>query len=154
MRGVVVTSKQTKVWERGNRQLRYKLEGIPAFTAGQGESSLTAALDKMLAYEEKNVDVDGKMQNGKSALEILDMHSGGEALDLTGCTLEELFYIIGKGTPVIAMTGGDSALLLVGYDSTTVTYINPQTGRKPTESIEAVEEKLKGGHGIFIGYAK
>lgn len=154
VRGVVSTSKQTKVWERGNRQLRYSLEGAAPFVVNGGENSLTACLRQMIAYAGKNVDVAGEMANGKSILEILNLHSGGEALDMTGCTMEELFYIIGKGTPVIAMTGGDSAILLVGYDSTTVTYINPETGKKPTESIDAVEAMIKGGHGVLIGYAK
>lgn len=153
-KGVVSTSKQTKIWERGNRQLRYSLDGASAFAVNEGENSLTACLRQMIAYTGKNVDVAGEMANGKSVVEILNTHSGGEALDLTGCTIEELFYIIGKGTPVIAMTGGDSAILLVGYDNTTVTYINPETGKKPTESIEAVEKMVKGGHGILIGYAK
>lgn len=154
VKGVVVTSKQTKIWERGNRQLSYNLENAPAFAKKAGENSLTACLEQMLQYAGKNVNVAEEMKNGKSVMEILDKHSGGEALDLTGCTVEELFYIIGKGTPVIAMTGENSAVLLTGYDSTTVTYINPQTGRKPTKTIEAVEEMLKDGQNILIGYAK
>lgn len=154
IKGVAVTSKQTKIWERGNRQLRYSLDGAGAFAVNGGENSLTACLRQVLAYEGKNVDVAGEMANGKSALDILNTHSGGEALDLSGCTLEELFYVIGKGTPVIAMTGENSAILLVGYSDTTITYINPATGKKPTESIDAVARMVNGSQGTFIGYVR
>lgn len=154
VRGVVVTSKQTKVWERGNRQLRYQLNGAPAFTVNGGESSLAACIREILAYEGKNIDVAGEMANGKSALDILDEYSGGEGVDLTGCSLEQLYYIIGKGTPVIAMTGGNSAIMIVGYDDATVTYINPVTGKKPREAVSSVEGKLQGSRGTFIGYVK
>lgn len=154
LKGVVVTSEQKKIWERGNRQLRYSMENAPAFAISRVESSFIACLQQMLTYEGKNVDVAGEMKKGKSTLDILNEHSGGEAVDLSGCTIEELFYIIGKGTPVLAMTGDDSAILLVGYDDTSVTYLNPRTGRKPTEIISAIEKKVSGSQSTFIGYVK
>lgn len=154
VRGVVVTADQTKLWERGNRQLRYSLEGASAFSVNEGESSVAACLRQALVYEGKNVDAAGGLAGGKSVFDILNDYSGGEAVDLTGCTMEQLCYIIGKGTPVIAMTGGDSAILLVGYDDATFTYINPETGRKPTEIIRVVEERTTGSQGTFIGYVK
>lgn len=154
VRGVVVTSRQTKVWERGNRLLRYNKEGAGAFAVKPGENSLEACVRKILELEGKNIDAAAEMAEGKSAMQLLDEYSGGEAVDLTGCTAEELFYLIGRGTPVIAMTGSSSAILLVGYDDTMITYLNPATGRKPIEYISTVERMVQETQGTFIGYVK
>ena len=154
MRGVVVTSKQTKVWERGNRQLRYNMENTSAFSAQAGETSLQACLRQALEYEGKKVNVAKEMKDGKSPMDILNKYSGGEAVDLSGCTVEQLCYLIVKGTPVIAMTGTDSGILLVGYDDKMITYLNPSTSKKPTEAIAVIENMAKGSQGTFFGYVK
>ena len=154
VRGVVVTSSQTKVWERGNRMLSYKIDGIDAFTANEGESSLMACLRQILAYEEQSVDVKAELAAGKTVMEVLNKYSGGEAVDLSGCTLEQLCYIVGQGTPVIAMTGSDSAILLVGYDQNTFTYIDPATGKKPTVKMKDVEKMTEESQEAFFGYVK
>lgn len=154
VRGVVVTSHQTKVWERGNRQLRYNIENTSAFSVQQGETSLQACLRQLLEYKGKKVNVAKEMQDGKSVMDILNKYLGGEAVDLSGCTVEQLCYIIGKGTPVIAMTGTDSAILLVGYDDKMITYLNPSTSKKPTEAISVIENMAKGSQGTFFGYVK
>lgn len=154
LRGVVVTSKQTKVWERGNRQLRYNMENTSAFSVQSGETSLQACLRQALEYEGKKVNVAKEMKDGKSPMDILNKYSGGEAVDLSGCTVEQLCYMIGKGTPVIAMTGTDSAILLVGYDDKMITYLNPSTSKKPTEAIAVIENMAKGSQGTFFGYVK
>lgn len=154
MRGVVVTSDQTKIWERGNRQLRYNMENTSAFSVQSGETSLEACLRQTLEYEGKKVNVAKEIKAGKSPMDILNKYSGGEAVDLSGCTVEQLCYLIGKGTPVIAMTGTDSAILLVGYDDKMITYLNPITSKKPTEAIAVIENMAKGSQGTFFGYVK
>ena len=95
-----------------------------------------------------------EMKDGKSPMDILNKYSGGEAVDLSGCTVEQLCYLIGKGTPVIAMTGTDSGILLVGYDDKMITYLNPSTSKKPTEAIAVIENMAKGSQGTFFGYVK
>ncbi|WP_461810305.1 hypothetical protein [Faecalimonas sp.] len=154
VRGVVVTSGQTKVWERGNRQLRYNIDNTSAFAVQPGETSLQASLRQILEYEGKKVNVAKEMKDGKSPLDILNQYSGGEAVDLSGCTVEQLCYLIGKGTPVIGMTGTDTAILLVGYDDKMITYLNPNTSKKPTEAIVVVQNMTKGSQGTFFGYVK
>lgn len=152
--GVVVSSRQAYVWERGNRDLQYYNRDIAEFAAVSGESTLAACIRQVLAYEGKNVDVNAELQAGKSPIAVLGEHSGGEALDLTGCTAEEMLYIIGKGTPVIAMTDSSNAVLLIGYDTKTVTYIDPRDGREKTSTMEAIDEMVAGSGHTFIGYVK
>lgn len=152
--GVVVSAKQAYVWERGNRDLQYRNRNIEGFTAGEGETTLAACIRRILAHEGKEADVSAEMQAGKSPIAILNEYSGGEALDLTGCTAEEMLYIIGKGTPVIAMTDSANAVLLIGYDMKTITYADPMDGSMKTNSIEAVDAMTDGSGHTFIGYVK
>lgn len=152
--GVVVSSKQAYVWERGNRDLQYMNSDIGAFAVQEGETTLAACVRQVLAYEGKQVDVTAQMQEGKSPVAILKEYSGGEAMDLTGCTVQEMLYIIGKGTPVIAMTDSVNAVLLVGYDTKTVTYINPADGALKTVLLEEMDAMAAGSGRTFIGYVR
>ena len=154
VRGVVVTSNQTKMWERGNRMLSYQIEKISPLVANPGESSLAACLRQIFFYEQQNVNVQEELSKGKSVLALLKEYSGGEAIDLTGCTLEQLCYLIGKGTPVLAMTGMDQAILLTGYGEDTFTYIDPSSGKKETVKEEEIRKMTAGSQNAFYGYVK
>lgn len=150
--GVVVSSRQSYVWERGNRDLRHQIEGLEGLKKADGESALDACIRGVLKKEGKIVDVKAESKKGKSTMNILTEFTKGEGIDLTGCTLEEMCYLIGKDTPVIAMTSSSDAVLLVGYSDTMITYIDPTDGKTHTENIETLEKKVKGSGNTFIGY--
>lgn len=154
VRGVVVTSNQTKMWERGNRMLSYQIENISPLAVNLGESSLSVCLRQMFSYEQQNVNVQAELSKGKSVLDLLGEYSGGEAVDLTGCTLEQLCYLVGKGTPVLAMTGMDRAILLTGYSEDSFTYIDPSSGKKVTAEEKEVKKMTVGSQNAFYGYVK
>lgn len=154
VRGVVVTSNQTKMWERGNRMLSYQIENISPLAVNPGESSLSACLRQMFSYEQQNVNVQAELSKGKSVLDLLGEYSGGEAVDLTGCTLEQLCYLVGNGTPVLAMTGMDRAILLTGYSEDSFTYIDPSSGKKVTAEEKEVKKMTAGSQNAFYGYVK
>lgn len=154
VRGVVVTSNQTKMWERGNRMLSYQIENISPLAVNLGESSLSVCLRQMFSYEQQNVNVQAELSKGKSVLDLLGEYSGGEAVDLTGCTLEQLCYLVGKGTPVLAMTGMDRAILLTGYSEDSFTYIDPSSGKKVTAEEKEVKKMTAGSQNAFYGYVK
>ena len=154
VRGVVVTSNQTKMWERGNRMLSYQIEDISPLAVNPGESSLSACLRQMFSYEQQNVNVQAELSKGKSVRDLLGEYSGGEAVDLTGCTLEQLCYLVGKGTPVLAMTGMDRAILLTGYSEDSFTYIDPSSGKKVTAEEKEVKKMTAGSQNAFYGYVK
>ena len=148
--GVVVSSSQTYVWERGNQQGWYQIPGLRGRAAKKKETTLDVCLDLILEYEE----VSGADTDGLEPLEVLEQYSGGEALDLTGCSTENLCYMIGKGTPVVAMTGSNSAYLLIGYHGSTIVYIDPNDGKIKTHSMKVMDEMTAGSGHTFLGYAK
>lgn len=126
--GVVISSEQAYVWEKGNRDLEYYTD-TQAFVKAEGESSYDACVNYMEQF-------------------------GAKRMDLTGCTLSQVLYIINKGMPVIAMTDSSHAILLTGYGMDTVTYVNPDDGEMHTVMQDEMSQMVAGGGNAFIGYCK
>lgn len=126
--GVVISADQSYIWEKGNRDLVYDT-GAEPFKKADGQTSLQACEQQMEKYKAKKV-------------------------DLTGCSLDEVLYVINKGIPVIAMTDPGHAILLTGYSTTDVTYVDPDTGAENTVSMNTMENMVTGSGNTFIGYVK
>ena len=124
--GVVISSDQAYVWETGNRDLAYSTDAA-AFAVQEGETSLAACERYMEQYDAQRV-------------------------DLTGCTLEQVLYVINKGCPVIALTDASHAILLTGYTRTDITYIDPASGGAYTVGVGDMESMVSGSGNTFIGY--
>ena len=122
--GVVVDENQKYVWEKGNRDLSYYKE-VPSFTIGQGEDGLEAC---------------------KRALSML----GGTMTSLNGCTLNQVSYVISKGTPAITKIGEDTYVLITGYNLDNIEYIYPYDGKTYYEPVTSMEEKIKANGNMFI----
>lgn len=154
LNGVVVSSKQAYVWERGNWPTADEIEGISAFTVAEGQSTVEACVAKILEKEGTQADVGQELAAGKTLVQILSEYSGGEGMDLTGCSMEELQYTLSRETPVIAMVGDNNAILLTGYNKTNVAYINPVSGEKKSVTKETMENMTSPYGNVFIGYVK
>ena len=126
--GVVISSNQEYVWERGNRDLVYSTDAA-AFSKESGETSLAACERYMERYEAHQV-------------------------DLTGCTLDQVLYVINRGCPVIALVDSNHAVLLTGYTMTDITYIDPDDGKAHTVGISTLEKQTESSGNVFIGYIK
>ena len=151
--GLVVSESQKYVWERGNRSLVYDIAGVDLSPYQEG-NTLAAALNRLLAYEGKTVDAAGEMAAGKKPIEILQEQFLGNVLDLHGCSPEELCYILGKGTPIIAMTDLNNAVLLIGYNDSMITYVKPDTGEKVSVPYEELEALTVASGNTYLGYLK
>ena len=77
-----------------------------------------------------------------------------QRIDLTGCTLDQVLYVINKGCPLIALTDTDHAVLLTGYTLTDITYIDPDEGGEYTVGINEMENMVQNGGNTFIGYIR
>lgn len=151
--GLVVSESQKYVWERGNRSLVYDIAGVDLSPYQEG-NTLAAALNRLFAYEGKTVDAAGEMASGKKPIEILQEQFLGNVLDLHGCSPEELCYILGKGTPIIAMTDLNNAVLLIGYNDSMITYVKPDTGEKVSVPYEELEALTVASGNTYLGYLK
>ena len=126
--GVAVSGGQKYIWERGNRYLTYALNGRD---------------DAVSALREK-------LSGGASAVDAVREVLGGQTLDLTGCTTEEMLYIVNKNMPVVGLTGDCGSVILVGYDQNYVTYVDVASGNRTAVSLEQMDAMLAGSGRTFI----
>ena len=131
--GVVVDAKGQYVWERGNRYLVYDLS--------TSQASAVSELQNALA-------------SGTSALEAAGNMSDQKVLELTGCTVEEMLYLINKDTPVIGVRNGASAIILTGYDESHVTYVDSENGESKTVTQEEMDQIMQSSGNAYVGYLK
>lgn len=152
--GVVVADNQKYVWERGNRKLRTKLSDLSAETIEEGKTSLSVCLDVMLKRHDIYINSQEFLNSGQSTVDILNEQLENRAVDLTGCTLEETFYYISNGAPVLGMIDGTNAVLIIGYDEVSVSYLNPSGGSIEKKGLKASSEMFEAAGNVFISYVK
>lgn len=127
--GVVVDSSQDYVWERGNRNLQY---------------SITEKDDVLNTIKDR-------LKNQEKPIDILKDINDGVAYDLTGCTTEEILYIINQGRPVIAMLDSQNAVILVGYSDTNVVYEDLNDSTRRSVKYEEMDQMTSGSGNAYIG---
>ena len=152
--GVAVSSRQAYVWERGNWPSVYEVENMTEFQMEEGETAMAACLQHMLQKEGKTAEVVKELNAGKSPETILSTYIGGEGLDLTGCTTEEILYTISRETPVIAMFENGHTVLVIGYNKTNIAYLDPADGKRYSVTFAEMESKVGASGNTFIGYVK
>lgn len=127
--GVVVSSWQTYIWQRGNRDLEYSIE------------EKDDEVDQILAL----------LKEGKAPVEIMQEISAGRELDLTGCEAEQVLYVVNQNIPVIAMKDAKTAVVITGYGDGTIAYKDGGKGTK-TVSYKEMEEMTKGSGNTYVAY--
>ncbi len=130
--GVVVNENQQYIWERGNRDLYCELD-----TSKENITKLKTLLSQ-----------------GKTAVEAVGENNDDKVLDLSGCSVEELLYIIDQGNPVVAMLDGNTSVLLVGYDDTKVFYMGLTDEESSEITYEELNSKTAGSGHTYIGFGK
>lgn len=151
--GVVISPGQNYVWEADNRVAWYRNFNVSPFVLKDGENHLAACVRKVLGYEGKSADVVTELQL-KTPEQILSEQLGTEAVRFRGCSVKDMFYLIDKGVPVIGLKDSTNAILFIGYDAKTATYIDPTNGGTYASSIEKLDEMLKGSGNTFLGYVR
>lgn len=130
--GVVISERQAYVWVRGNRDLQHEIEG-----KDEEIGAIRAALG-----------------SGETPVEIMKKTPEGELADYTGCTVEQLLYILNQDIPVIGMLDADRAVILTGYSESTVTYLDVETGGSHRVSYEDMDNMTQGSGHTYVGYAR
>ncbi|MGN0482249.1 MAG: hypothetical protein ACI4HI_01730 [Lachnospiraceae bacterium] len=150
--GVVVNDAQTYMWNRAKSASRMPIpvEMSRDETSGQ---SVAQALSSMLSTAGIHVQTNGMLAEGKSPYRILkDTMKDRQVLDVSGCSLQQVLYYVDKGTPVFAMTGKDSALLLVGYDSVNISVFDAVSGKTEKMGMEDATNLFRVAGNQFLAY--
>lgn len=125
--GVVLNRAQQYVWERGNMKTQITLN-----TTDIPEIIRTASLDVQ------------NLQNG--------LGDSAKVIDLTGCSLENVLYEVSAQRAVIARTGSDSSVVIVGYDQYNTYLLDPSTGEVKPYGMNDGTALFKNAGNMFITY--
>lgn len=151
--GVVTGEKQQYVWKRTKKSQQESL--IAGGTQAEGSSSLERCLNLMLNKEGLSLDTGTLLNNGASARQILEEAlKECEVLELSGCTLQQVLYYVSCGTPVLAMENGSEAVLITGYDASTVLIYEPSTGNVGRQNLDEAAAQFQSAGNIFCAYLK
>lgn len=122
--GVVVDSGQNYVWVRGDKDTsaELKLEKLPSVVT-----------------------------SGTMDLEELEQGTGKKAVDLSGCTLDEVLYLVSHGRPVIALTE-NGPVTIVGYDEYNTYLVNPGETEWYYAGMNDSTEMFEKAGNVFVSY--
>ena len=125
--GVVLNQAQQYVWERGNKKTKLTLN-----TGDIPDAMLSATLDKAALQEA--------------------LGDEGTVLDLSGCTLDSVLYEISAQRPVIAKTGANSSVVIVGYDEYNTYLYDPAKGETYPYGMNDSTDLFEKAGNVFISY--
>lgn len=125
--GVVLNRAQQYVWERGNKktQLQLNIEDVP-------EIFRTGTWDKETLQE--------------------GLGDSGTVIDLSGCTLDSVLYEVSAQRPVIAKTGENSSVVIIGYDEYNTWIYDPNTREISPYGLNDSTALFEKAGNIFISY--
>ena len=125
--GVVLNRAQQYVWERGNKKTKIQLniEDVP-------EIIRTANWKKQ------------ELQDG--------LGDTGTVIDLTGCSLDNVLYEVSAQRPVIAKTGDNSSVVIVGYDEYNTYLYDPSTGQTSPYGMNDSTALFESAGNVFLTY--
>lgn len=148
--GVVIDGKHQLVWERSGKYNHKMLNQLKEVKVTESIDSVAACLSMMLQYNHISADINELTDNGKSIYDVLKKHFESP-INLTGCNLEEILYFVSGDRPVIAMKDNTHAVLVIGYDETSVTIFDPQSGKKKF-SLSAGTKLFEEAGNVFLSY--
>ena len=153
--GVVVDSNLKYIFKRARNSTQKEVTNLAVNEADRNANSMIQAVSILLTKEEVGVSVSDFISAGQTPVQIMESTlKNCTVLELKDCTIDELLYFIDQGTPVLARTGANQAVLLTGYTANYVTYYDPVSRQSRTISYEATEELFAKGGNYFIAYVK
>ncbi len=151
--GVVLDSSQRYIWQKGNREPKKEVSGIPK--GQRGEDSLAVVLNAILQLEGVPADTEQYLNEGQTAMEILNRGlPEAKVLDLGGCSLDSVLYYVGMGSPVIAEVEADTYVLIVGYDEMNTLLMDPSEGTIYKKGLRDSAELFASRGDVFMSYIR
>lgn len=123
-------------------------------STSNAESSMTLCLEQILKYNEVYKDADTLLSGNNTVLSVLRDNLDADVLNLTGCTLDSVLYYVGRGNPVLAMTEGGNAVLIIGFDSKNTVIYNPLDTEIRKMGINDSRAYFEGYGNRFVSYIK
>ncbi len=148
--GAVVNKDNCLVFERSGKFNRKTIGQLKETRTGGGVDSVGACLYMVLQHNQVSANAKKLSNDLQSIYEVLSK-SLDSPINLTGCNLDEVLYMVSNGNLVIAMKNDSSAVIITGYDEFNVTYFDPSVGSVKMGLAKASTMFENTGN-IFISY--
>lgn len=137
--GTVYDSRGTVIWRRGTKANSASLSNFTKTFASASLSKEQAVLQMFFDYKGILVKAEECNLNERAFLTWLDESIPGTAVSLSGVSLSQVLAFVSDGKPVAARNG-DSMLLIIGYSSSMLTYVDPEQGKTFTKELKKLNE--------------
>lgn len=152
--GVVINEKGDYTWARVSKPTEYNLGNVALqgnAAEGDGNSELAVCLSGMLMHNGVNIDVGEQLAAGKNTVQIINENiKNGKAIDLTGCTFNQVLYYVCQGQPVLAAADSNHYLLIVGYDFYNAILLDPVSGQTYKKGQDETGEMFENAGNKFM----
>ena len=151
--GVVIDEKQQYVWMRARKNYQAAFTDIAPADSDAGSGNIIKCISAMLVREGEGISVTDLIAQGYTPKQVLENTlKNSVVFDLTGCTVEEIIFYVSCQKPVFAMTASNSAVLITGYSSDSISYYDPDSGATKTMGQEEANQWFSSAGNIFFTY--
>ena len=148
--GTVIDSDSRVVWKR-YRSSQASVDGVAAVSAG---NSLTSAVQMLCNYLGGGINAYEYMQQGESAVDILNKINGVKGISVSGVSYDEMLSCVSNGNLVIAKVAANEYIVIVAYNSSEIAYIVPLTGEQKNISMNDAAKMFSQGGNVYVTYYK
>lgn len=151
--GVVIDDNQRYVWKRSRKAVQPAFADMIVGAEDESAGSIAQCINAMLEKEGINISVSALIAGGETPKNILaNTMKDARVFDLTGCSVDEVLYYVSRKSPVFAMTGSNDAVLIIGYDASSIAIFNPSSGTTDRMPIADVNEMCGNAGNVFFTY--
>jgi hypothetical protein len=116
-------------------------------------SPVAVCLDLILQFNGTNRDVEGMLDSGAGAMNILQSSlAEAKVLDLDKCPLSAMLYYVNQDIPVMALLNNGDAMLILGFNELNTVLLDPKTGQVYKYGMNDSEELFENNGNHFITY--
>ena len=155
--GWVVNDDGMLLWKRTSRPAKNQIMSITEQLAEGDLSPLGVCLDSMLKKEGVIRNSDYLLSEGQSVMDILRENlEGYEILDLKDCEIDMMLYYVSREIPILVMTEGQGAYLIVGYNDSesAVVILDPASGEIRKMAYEDAADLFDAYGNNYVSYIK
>ena len=80
------------------------------------------------------------------------LKSAGQAMNLSGCTLDQVLYYVSSQRPVIAARGDGGSYVIVGYDQYNTIVYNPDNQETKYMAMDDSTALFQSAGNVFYSY--
>ncbi len=155
--GVVMGDNNRYVWVKGNlsrsNQIMAITRNAESYDNMTSNSSVAVCLDLILQFNGTNRDVEGMLESGAGAMNILQSSlAEAKVLDLDKCPLSAMLYYVNQDIPVMALLNNGDAMLILGFNELNTVLLDPKTGQVYKYGMNDSEELFENNGNHFITY--